>query len=270
MNRLGLCLSGGGARGSYQIGACQALKELGYYEKIYAFSGTSIGAVNASLLASRTIDEVKKIWFDFPRNELNYIESLMKKIRARDFSFVKNGVIDIENLEELLSKNIDYKTLKEHMVYITLSPAGLSNEGSLGIIKASFNHYIRGRKKVIYSPLQEQKKEDINKQIIASCSIPFVFRPVTINGRQTFDGGLYDNIPIKPLVDAGCDTVIVLNLQKLIRYNPKKFPGIDIKEIKHKKSLGAVLNFEKNQSMARYDLGYEDTMAYFKENPLDI
>jgi NTE family protein len=270
MNKLGLCLSGGGARGSYQVGACQALKELGYYDHIHAFSGTSIGAVNASLLATRSIEEVKKIWFEFPRDELNYIENLMKKIRSRDFSFVKNGVIDIQNLEDLLSENMDYEALKDQKVYITLSPAGLSNEGSLGIIKASFNHYIRGRKKVIYSPLQEQKREDINKQIIASCAIPFVFRPVNLDGKQIFDGGLYDNIPIKPLVDAGCDTVIVINLQKLIRYNPKKFPGINIIEIKHKKSLGAVLNFEKNQSMARYDLGYEDTMAYFKENPLEI
>lgn len=270
MNRIGLCLSGGGARGAYQIGACQALKDLGYYDHIHAVSGTSIGAVNATLLASKTIDQVRDIWFEFPRDDFNYIEGLMKKIRARDFSFVKHGVIDIEILEKLLSENLDYKALKEKRVFITLSPAGLTNEGSLGMIKASFNHYIRGRKKVIYSPLNDQKPGDINKQIIASCSIPFVFKPVTMNGKQIFDGGLYDNIPIKPLVDAGCDTVIVINLQKLIRYNPKKFPGINIIEIKHKKSLGAVLNFEVNQSKARYDLGYEDTMAYFKENPIEI
>ncbi|MGE4571749.1 MAG: patatin-like phospholipase family protein [Candidatus Izemoplasmatales bacterium] len=268
MNKLGLCLSGGGARGSYQIGVAQALKDLGYYDQIYAMSGTSIGAVNASLLATRPIEDVLDIWVNFPREEFNYIESLMNKIRSKDFSFVKNGVIDIENLERLLEANLDTSKLKEKKVYITLSPAGLTSEGSLGIIKSSFNHYIRGRKKVIYSPLQDQKPDDINKQIIASCSIPFVFPPVMINGKQTFDGGLYDNIPIKPLVNAGCDTVIVVNLQKLIRFNPKKFPGIKIIEIKHKKSLGAILNFEKNQSIARYHLGYEDAMNYFKENPL--
>jgi len=269
MNRLGLCFSGGGARGAYQVGACKALDELGYYEQVFAFSGTSIGAVNASLLATKSIDEVKKIWTDFPRDEFNYIENLMKKIRNKDFSFVKNGVIDIQNLDDLLEENLDYEKLKDKKVFITLSPAGLTDEGSLGIIRSSFSHYIRGDKKVIYSPLQDQKKDDINKQIIASCSIPFVFPPVKIDGQQIFDGGLFDNIPIKPLVTAGCDTVIVVNLQKIIRYNPKDFPGINIIEIKHKKSLGAILNFEKNQSEARFKLGYEDTMNYFKEHPLE-
>ncbi|QWB99330.1 patatin-like phospholipase family protein [Mycoplasmatota bacterium] len=270
MNKLGLCLSGGGARGAYQIGVCKALEELGYYQKIKVFSGTSIGAVNASLLATNSIEEVKKIWVDFPRENLNYIENLMKMIRARDFSFVKNGIVDIQNLEVLLNENLKTEKLRNKEVYVTLSPAGLSDEGTLGILKASFSHYLRGDKRVIYSPLHKQKKEDINKQIIASCSIPFVFPAVKMDGKQIFDGGLYDNIPIKPLVNSGCDTIIVINLQKLIRYNPKKFPGINIIEIKHKKSLGAVLNFEQNQSKARYDLGYEDAMAYFKENPLDL
>lgn len=270
MNLLGLCLSGGGARGAYQIGVCKALEELGYLEKVYAFSGTSIGAVNASLIATKPIDEIKKIWTDFPMEEFNYIESLMKKIRNKDFSFVKKGLIDIKVLDQLLKNNLDVKKLADKLVYITLSPAGLTDEGTLGILKASFNHYIRGDKKVIYSLLKEQKPSDINKQIISSCSIPFVFPPVKMNGKQMFDGGLYDNIPIKPLVDAGCDTVIVVNLQKLMRYNPKKYPGINIIELKHKKSLGAILNFEPNQSKARFDLGYEDAMDYFKENPLDI
>lgn len=270
MNKLGLCLSGGGARGAYQVGVCKALEELGYYDKIEVFSGTSIGAVNASLLATAPIEDVKKIWVEFPKENFSYIDNLMKKIRARDFSFVQNGLTDIDNLEKLLDENLKIDNLRDIEVYVTLSPAGLPDEGTLGILKSSFSHYLRGNKKVIYSPLHKQDAEDINKQIIASCSIPFVFPAVKLDGQQMFDGGLYDNIPIKPLVDAGCDTVIVINLQKLIRYNPKKFPGIHIIEIKHKKSLGAVLNFDNEQALTRFNLGYEDAMAYFKENPLDI
>ncbi|MCF7923542.1 MAG: patatin-like phospholipase family protein [Candidatus Izimaplasma sp.] len=268
MNKLGLCLSGGGARGAYQVGVCKALDELGYFKSVYAFSGTSIGSVNASLLATKTVDEVKKIWVEFPREEMNFVESLMKKIRTKDFSMVKKGVADIKTLDKLLTENLDLEKLKDKLVYITLSPAGLSEEGTLGILKASFKHYIQGERKVIYSPLHKQKKKDINKQIIASCSIPFIFPPVNIDGKQIFDGGLYDNIPIKPLVDVGCDTIIIVNLQRLIRYNPKKFPGINLIEIKHKKSLGAVLNFANNQAQIRFDLGYEDAMNYFKEHPL--
>jgi NTE family protein len=270
MKRLGICFSGGGARGAYQVGVCKALEELGYFKHVYAFSGTSIGAVNASLLATKPIDEVKRIWVDFPREEVSYIENLMKMIRNRDFSFVKNGIGDIAQLEHLLEQNLDREAIKNHKVYITLSPAGLSDEGAIGIIKASFSHYIRKQRKAIYSPLHKQKIEDINKQIIASCSIPFIFSPVTMDGKQLFDGGLYDNIPIKPLAKLNCDTVIVINLQRFLRPHPKRYPGIDIIEIKHKRSLGAVLNFERNQSIARFDLGYQDAIAYFKDHPLEI
>ncbi|MFW5847710.1 MAG: patatin-like phospholipase family protein [bacterium] len=269
MNKLGLCLSGGGARGAYQVGVCKALDELGYFEKIYAFSGTSIGAVNASLLATKSVDEVKEIWIEFPKEKIKFAESFMKKIRHRDFSIAKKGVTSIKALDKTLKENLDTEKLKDKLVFITLSPAGLSEEGTLGILRASFKHYIQGEIKVIYSPLHKQKEKDINKQIIASCSIPFIFPPVTLEGRQVFDGGLYDNIPIKPLVDVGCDTIIIVNLQRIIRYNPKKYPGINLIEIKHKKSLGAVLNFSENQAQIRFDLGYQDAMNYFKENPLE-
>ncbi len=269
MKRLGLCFSGGGARGAYQVGVCKALDELGYFEQVYAFSGTSIGSVNASLLATKPIEEVKDIWVKFPKEKVKFVESLMKKIRTREFSIIKKGVTDIKSLEKMLDEKLEHDKLREKLVFITLSPAGLTDEGTLGILKSSFKHYIRGENKVIYSPLHKQKSKDINKQIIASCSIPFIFPPVNLDGKQFFDGGLYDNIPIKPLVDAGCDTIIIVNLQRLLRYNPKKFPGIKLIEIKHKKSLGAVLNFENDQAQIRFDLGYEDAMNYFKENPLE-
>lgn len=268
MNKLGLCLSGGGARGAYQVGVCKALEDLGYFSKIHAISGTSIGAVNASLLATKPIKEVKELWTNFPIDEFNYIEGLLKRIRVKDYAFVKKGIMDIENLQTLLDETLDVTKFKDKLVFITLSPAGLPDEGTLGILKASFKHYIMGEKNVIYSSLKDQKPEDINKQIISSCSIPFVFAPVNLNGNQMFDGGLYDNTPIKPLVDAGCDTVILVNLQRLMSYNPKKFPGIKVIEIKHNKSLGAILNFAKDQSMTRFDLGYLDAMEYFTEFPL--
>lgn len=270
MKRLGICFSGGGARGAYQVGVCKALEELGYLQRAYAFSGTSIGAVNASLLATNSVDKVEKIWTSFPIENVSYIEKLMKRIREKDFSFIKSGIGDIHQLEQLLDANLDFKKLKQRKVYITLSPAGMSDEGALGIIKASFSHYIRRHKKVIYSALHRQRNEDINKQIIASCSIPFIFSPVMMDGKQLFDGGLYDNIPIKPLARLNCDTVIVINLQRFLKPHKKRFPGIDIIDIKHKKSLGAVLNFEHNQSLTRFNLGYEDAMNYFREHPLEI
>lgn len=70
MNKLGICLSGGGARGAYQIGALKALEELGILQKASAFSGASIGAVNVTFAAIGSLDLAMDIWFNVPEAPL--------------------------------------------------------------------------------------------------------------------------------------------------------------------------------------------------------
>ena len=74
---IGLVLSGGGAKGAYEVGVWQALHEAGITEDVAAVSGTSIGAVNAALFAS---------WPDTKGAERLWLENLGKV-------FVPNGRI---------------------------------------------------------------------------------------------------------------------------------------------------------------------------------
>ncbi len=61
----GLVLSGGGAKGAYEVGVWQAMKEVGIAANIAAMSGTSIGAINAALFASEDdTDKIKSVWTD--------------------------------------------------------------------------------------------------------------------------------------------------------------------------------------------------------------
>ncbi|MDY0024310.1 MAG: patatin-like phospholipase family protein [Candidatus Izemoplasmatales bacterium] len=269
MRKLGICLTGGGARGAYQAGALKALDELGILKNVKAISGTSIGSVNASLLACKSVDEIKDLWFNYPMDNFNKDVSIFKTLREKRDKVVDDGIYEIKALEQLLTEQINIPKLRETEVYITLSPAGMKDEGTLGLLKASFKHYIKNESQVIYSPLHKQKDNLIKKQILASCSIPYVFPSVKMDGKQVFDGGLFDNAPVKPLVDAGCDTVIVIHLMRFYFINKHKFPGIKIHEIKNYRSLGGVLNFDEEQTQKRFLMGYTDTMKYFTENPID-
>ncbi|MFA7076194.1 MAG: patatin-like phospholipase family protein [Candidatus Izemoplasmatales bacterium] len=268
MRRIGLCLTGGGARGAFQAGALKALDELGILDRVYAVSGTSIGSVNASLFASKSVDEIRELWLKYSYADFNQNTSIFKTLREKKLDVVNSGIYQINLLENLLKDNVNIEKLRQKRVYITLSPAGMENEGVTGLLKASFKHYIKNESQVIYSPIHEEKEELILKQILASCSIPFVFPSVRMNGQQVFDGGLYDNAPVKPLVDAGCDTIIVIHLFKLYFINKNRFPGIKFFEVKSSHSLGGTLNFDSEQVLKRYMMGYEDTMKYFTENPL--
>jgi len=265
MKRLGLCLTGGGARGAYQIGALKALEEFGYLDKVYAISGTSIGSVNAALCIGKTVEELKSLWIDYPKADFEKTASIFKTLRINKLDIVNKGIYEINALEKLLKDNLNINALREKKVFITLSPAGLDNEGLPGLLKASFKHYIKNESQVIYLPLHKQKEELIYKQILASCSIPFVFPSIKLDGKQVFDGGLYDNVPVKPLIDAGCDTIIVIHLHRIFFINKSKYPGIDFIEIRHWRSLGGVLNFEAEQAKKRFELGYQDAKNVLEE-----
>lgn len=266
---LGLCLSGGGARGPYQIGVCMALKEAGIFDQIEYFSGTSIGAVNAVLLACLPIDKVKELWVDLPEEILHKTEGFFKRVLKENKSFLKNGLYDLSKLRKVMKDNIDFRKLKDKRVFVTLSDGGVEDGGITSLIKSSYLHYIKHNKKVVYSKLWEQTRLEVVQQVLASCSIPAVFPPTVIDGKQYFDGGVYDNVPVTPLVEAGCDKIIVIHLDKLPYSYTKKYPDIEFITFKSHRSLGLLLKFDPRQSEIRYNYGYEDGKEYI-ENQIEI
>lgn len=60
--RIGLVLSGGGGKGAYQIGCWQALRELGL-DRFTSIAGTSVGALNAALIAQGDFEKARSVWF---------------------------------------------------------------------------------------------------------------------------------------------------------------------------------------------------------------
>ncbi len=266
--KLGLCFSGGGARGAYQIGVCMALKEAGILDKVEYYSGTSIGAVNAALVASIPLEEVKDVWFNMPDQILYSTENFFKRIAKEKTSIVKNGIFTFESLQKILKNHINLEILLKKKVFVTLSRVGSDGDGLLSFISTSYRHYFKHDTQVIYSPLWEQSENNIYKQIIASCSIPVVFPLQRMDGQQFADGGVYDNVPVLPLVKAGCDTIIVLHLDRLPHFYKKHYPDVSFHPIKSRHSLGSILKFEDKQSATRYDMGYKDCKKYLAENQI--
>jgi NTE family protein len=268
MKKLGLCLGGGGARGAYQIGAALALDELGIFDQVQVFSGTSIGSVNACILASLGVQSSKRLWLDFPPDVLKSTENFFKRLIHEKMKLWDNGLYEIKELETLLETHLDLSALMHKEVYITLSEGGNENEGIFGLIKANYHHVIKNDSKAVYVPVRTQKPEDIIKMILASCSIPLVFPPVAIDEKNYYDGGIYDNVPLTPLIEAGCDTIIVIPLMFMDSASRHKHKEITLHPIRRRFGLGGILNFDPKRSERLLELGYEDTIAYFTHNTL--
>lgn len=175
--KLGLCLSGGGARGIAHIGVLKALEEYNIFPQY--ISGSSAGAIVGVLYAAgRTTEDIINIVKD---------ANLFKVFRFGSFA---GGFASHNYLRKVLSENLKEEKLEElpSNFYVCVSNI---NKGKWTILKEG----------------------NIVEAIAASSSIPLLFEPVEIHGELYVDGGLLNNFPIEPLV-VECDMIIGSNVMK--------------------------------------------------------
>ena len=125
---VGLALEGGGSRGAYHIGAYQAFMEAGM--TFDAITGTSIGAVNAALLAQGDWEKAREKWLTLSNEDLfdidnaRYQKLFTRKVDPSDLSYYKDalrqmredGGVDTGRMQKLLSQLVDPQRLLESPV----------------------------------------------------------------------------------------------------------------------------------------------------------
>lgn len=101
---LGLVLSGGGAKGAYEVGVWQAIDEEGLAEDVAAISGTSVGALNAALFAARP-DAAEALWLEkmeevFTLNTNRVGQSLQQTLDQTSAAIGQYNKVKDERLEK--------------------------------------------------------------------------------------------------------------------------------------------------------------------------
>ncbi len=263
MSKLGLCLTGGGGRGAYQAGALRYLHEVGLLDKVDILAGTSIGAANAACLVSQGIDGLENVWFNIPEGALKHEKPLWSRLLEEKLKAIDQGIYSIDTFSSIMMQHLDQEKLRQKRVFVTVSDGGDESKGLFDLIKTSYQHYVKKDTKVLYLPLDELTLKESHKAVIASCSIPVAFPAVKNDHKKYYDGGVFDNIPIRPLIDSGCDVIIVIHLHRGLFFKPEDYPHVKIHEIKHKGSLGGILDFSKEHINTVYQWGYEDAKKWY-------
>ncbi len=172
MLNIGLALSGGAVRGASHIGVLKALEEFNIKPNI--ISGVSAGSIIAVFYsAGYSPNEMEKILLN---------TDIKKYLKPK---FPKVGFFSLEKLDILLERyigKIDLNQLNK-TTYITVV------------------NYTTGTVEYI-------KEGDLISYVKASCSLPVIFEPTYINEKPYIDGGLMDNLPIKPLLNENADFII--------------------------------------------------------------
>ncbi|AYO58759.1 patatin [Chryseobacterium sp. 6424] len=222
--KIGLSLSGGGAKGFAHIGVLKLIDSLGV--KIDYISGTSMGAIVGGLYASGySGEEIEKIvmeidFYNIIANEKSRQEATFfnKSVDKYILSLpVKNGKVNV--LPKAIStgqKNI--YLLKELFKNVST----IDDFSKLPIPFMCVATNLESGKTEIF------EKGDLVSAIMASSAFPSLMDPVKINDSLYIDGAMTINYPSKPLKDKGLDIVIGVDLSQGLAKREQLSSAIDI------------------------------------------
>ncbi|MCG2420114.1 patatin-like phospholipase family protein [Aequorivita sp. F47161] len=211
--KVGLVLSGGGAKGLAHIGALKVIEEAGV--RIDYIGGTSMGAIIGALYASgysaKQLDSIFKetnfstlIQDDIPRSSKTFYEKKESEKYALTLPFDKfkigfpSGLSKGQNVYNLLSK-------------LTSHVSNISDFSELPIPFFCVATNVETGKEVILD------RGYLPRAVIASGALPSLFSPVIIDDKVLIDGGVVNNYPLNEVRAKGMDIIIGVDVQDSLK-----------------------------------------------------
>ncbi|WP_251620409.1 patatin-like phospholipase family protein [Odoribacter lunatus] len=176
--KLGLALSGGGARGLAHFGVMQAMKEYGIKPDI--ISGTSAGAIAGAMLATERHPE-----------ECLHFFTHKKMMNFARFTLSKSGLMSMSKMRNHLKDFLQIQTFDDLKIPLVVTATDMKNATSV--------HFNKG---------------ELIPCVVASCSIPILFTPTKIDGINYVDGGVFMNLPVRPIRNL-CEKVIAVEINSI-------------------------------------------------------
>ncbi len=257
---LGLVLEGGGAKGAFQAGAVKALVDNGYV--FDGVMGTSIGSLNGVMIAQGDFDKCYELWekitpsmiLELDDDALNkYFQKEMDLKTYRYFisvakNFIVNKGLSIDKILLLLKDSIDEDRLRASNIDFGLVTV-MMKDGE-------------------FIPIEVFKEEipygKVAEYVMASAYYP-AFRNKPIGGKSYIDGGVYDNMPINPLIRRGYDHIIAIRTGSTMPHQKVVDRTVKIDYINPSEPLGDTLAFSHLITEKNLKLGYYDAMRYIKK-----
>ncbi len=243
--RTALVLSGGGARGAYQVGALRGLLDLGILPgAASAFDvlvGSSAGSINAAVLAAHAdrlaegVERLEGIWGGIRaeqvfRTDLRSLGGIGWRW-VRDLSFggmlrrvAPKALLDTAPLRTLLDEGVPFDRIAGHLRSgalraLAVPATNLYTSDGVVFVQAGPDVPLwqRGRWSVERTPIGVD-------HLMASSAIPILFPSVEIQGRHLGDGCIRNTAPLSPAINLGADRVVAVGVRQAGR--AVELPGV--------------------------------------------
>ncbi len=247
-NDLALVLSGGGARGAYQVGFLRSVARRYPDLKIPILTGVSAGAINAAYLASQPtrfcdkVETMASLWSRLTADQIFRVDlpSLLRHVMSWSARLLLGGaskrvhaqsMVDpaplCAMLERILhpahrylpgiAKNLARGDLKAVAVTASSYSTGQSVTWVQGTLS---DHWEQGHRKMVRCKLRID-------HILASAALPLLFPAVRINRRWFGDGGIRMTAPLAPSVHLGAGRIMAISTRYMRGRDEIDTPNID-------------------------------------------
>jgi NTE family protein len=232
ISRKALILPGAGARGAYQVGVLKAIAELIPANAPCPFkvlSGTSAGAINAAVLASRAghfrhaVLEMERVWANFEVGQVFKADSLsMLKSSLHWLAAVVLGGLGAHNPISLLDPS-PLGTLLEKSIRFPRISRALA-QGQIDALAVTASAYSSSRSVTFFQSLDAEAAWSRVRRIgrpaeigvahlMASAAVPFIFPPIRIGAEYYGDGSMRQRAPLSGSIHLGADRLLVIGVR---------------------------------------------------------
>ncbi|RYZ78064.1 MAG: hypothetical protein EOP06_29740, partial [Proteobacteria bacterium] len=229
-----LVLSGGGARGAYQVGVLSAVADiaqsLGIKQAFDIYTGCSAGAINAAFLASgaedyhSTCKSLVDMWSQLGSDQIFYSDirsfgklglNWMKSVSAGGVAGLQGqALLDTSPLRALLNERLPFDKIQQNIdsgALKALAITALDYETSTAIT------FVQGADNVPAWKKSRRKSEVSmikTEHVLASAAIPLLFPPVAVGDRHFGDGCIRNTTPCSPSIYLGAKKLMVIGVRR--------------------------------------------------------
>ncbi|HYS09266.1 MAG TPA: patatin-like phospholipase family protein [Myxococcales bacterium] len=237
---LALVLSGGGARGAYEVGVLRYVlgklsPRLGEHARPRIFSGTSVGAINACAIAAHhdvsdfAIRALADRWRQLGLEQIfrlgwGDLTGLARWMVGSGRPGGPNSLLDAAPLAELVRAVIPWRNLHQgiadkHVLGVTVSATDVETGHTVVFMETEENPALlsSGDRAVDWTVVRLTPQH-----ALASAAIPIIFPTVRVAGRMYSDGSLRQNTPIAPTLRLGAGRVLVIGLRTPVAVTPSR------------------------------------------------
>jgi NTE family protein len=230
--RKALVLPGAGARGAYQVGVLKAIASFLPKHAANPFSviaGTSAGAINAAVLASRAMHfgratrEMEHVWANFKAHQVFRTDNwAMLKSSLHWLGAIVLGGLGVRNPRSLLDNSPLRELLKHNVRFSRIEHA--LERGYLDALAVTASAYTSARSVTFYQSRESVQPWIRERRIgraavididhlMASSAVPFIFPPVLMGGEYYGDGSMRHRAPLSSAIHLGADRMLVIGVR---------------------------------------------------------